>query len=286
MVHDQNTILDKSRTREAAVSLSNFSSAARARLLAVRREPLLIADWLRVAFLHFEADPDALQRVVPFELDLRQGRAYVSLVAFTMRGLRPRRGGKVAALLFKPIATHRFLNVRTYVKHHGEPGIHFMTEWLDNPLSVLLGPPVFGLPYRFGRLIYDHDPESRTLRGCVTPGFMPPGHDATRNPSRFEFSAAINGPATFRPCDPGSLDEFLLERYTAFNGPPPPNPGTRRFFRIWHPPWPQIPVEMLSLETGLLEKVWPWFANARLVGAHFSPSLHDVWMGRPHAVSE
>ncbi len=51
--------------------------------------------------------------------------AYVSLVAFTMRGLRPRLGG---AALLKPIATHEFLNVRTYVKHRGERGIYFLAD--------------------------------------------------------------------------------------------------------------------------------------------------------------
>jgi hypothetical protein len=120
MIHDQNTIPDRRRTMETTVSFSNLSSIAQARLLSVRGEPLFLADWLRVVFIHFEVDPDALQRDVPFALDLQQGRAYVSLVAFTMRDMHPRLGGKLGALLFKPIATHNFLNVRTYVKHQGE----------------------------------------------------------------------------------------------------------------------------------------------------------------------
>jgi uncharacterized protein YqjF (DUF2071 family) len=116
--------------------LEDINQAARRRLLSVKGKPLLFADWLRAVFIHFEVDAGALRRDVPFELDLREGRAYVSLVAFTMRDMRPRVGGKLATLLFKPIATHHFLNVRTYVKHHGETGIHFLAEWLDNPLSV------------------------------------------------------------------------------------------------------------------------------------------------------
>ena len=55
---------------------------------------------------------------VPFPLDLHEGRAFVSLVAFTMRDLAPRRGGRWTSWLLRPIATHEFLNVRTYVRSH------------------------------------------------------------------------------------------------------------------------------------------------------------------------
>ena len=41
-------------------------------------------------------------------------------------------------------------------------------------------------------------------------------------------------------CAPGSLDEFLLERYTAFTQ----FGKCRRFFRIWHEPWRQVPAEI------------------------------------------
>lgn len=75
--------------------------------------------------LHFEVDARALQRVVPFELDLRHGRAFVTLVAFAMENLRPRRGGKLSAWWFKPIATHDFLNVRTYVRTTAKRGFIF-----------------------------------------------------------------------------------------------------------------------------------------------------------------
>ena len=96
-----------------------FSAAGRERLLSCRGEPLFLADWLRVLMIHFEVDAEALQRDVPYTLDLRDGRAFVSVVAFTMANMRPRVGGQLAAWLFKPIATHDFLNVRTYVERDG-----------------------------------------------------------------------------------------------------------------------------------------------------------------------
>lgn len=110
--------------------------------------------------IHFEVESAALQRVVPFELDLKEGRAFVSAVAFTLSRMRPRISGRIAAWLLKPIATHDFLNVRTYVGANGEMGIYFLAEWLSNRLSVTLGPRAFGLPYRFGKIAYQHDWQS------------------------------------------------------------------------------------------------------------------------------
>ena len=75
---------------------SMTSASARRRLLSVRGEPLLLSDWDRALFMHFEVDASALQAELPFTLDLREGKAYVSLVAFTMRRMRPRLGGKIA----------------------------------------------------------------------------------------------------------------------------------------------------------------------------------------------
>src|SRR6185436_17724001 len=90
------------------------TESARRRLLSRRWEPLFFADWEQLVFMHYEVDASALQREVPFPLDLYEGRAYVSLVAFRMRGMRVRFGGAAGAWLCRPIATHEFLNARTY----------------------------------------------------------------------------------------------------------------------------------------------------------------------------
>jgi uncharacterized protein len=246
-----------------------LSDAARRRMLGTWGEPMFYADWLRTVFIHFEVDAGALQRVVPFELDLDRGHAYVSLVAFTMRGMRPRVGGCLGAVLFKPIATHEFLNVRAYVKHRGEPGIYFLAEWLANPLSVRLGPALFGLPYRLGRFDYQHRHEAGELHGVVT---------NANDSARLEYHAEIDGETSFQPCEADSHDEFLMERYTAFTK----CLSWRRYFRIWHPPWPQIKIGVQVPEMSLLTNVWPWFAEAAMIGANYSPGLSGVWMGRPH----
>ena len=115
-------------------------------------QALFVSDWVRALFVHYQVDPAVLQDQIPLPLDVRDGRAYVSLVAFTMRGLRFAAGGRLGAWLVAPVATHGLLNVRTYVTHRGMAAIYFMTEWIPNRLSVLVGPYTYGLPYRYGRL--------------------------------------------------------------------------------------------------------------------------------------
>jgi len=250
------------------------------RLMSGKGEPLLFADWERALFMHFEVDACALQSEVPFRLDLREGKAYVSLVAFTMRRLRPRLGGRLAEWCFKPIATHELLNLRTYVRHCGESGIYFLAEWIPNQLSAFLGPRTFGLPYRLGRLNYGHRHEEgilngrveRTLREAEPPGLIYEAHLHGGSNSREENPFGV--------CAPASLDEFLLERYTAFT-----RQGSRaRLFRIWHPPWLQKPVEVSLLDDSLLRSSGSWAQAAKLVRANYSPGVQNVWMGRPRKV--
>jgi uncharacterized protein YqjF (DUF2071 family) len=234
-------------------------------MLAKAGEPLFLATWNQAVFIHYEADPSLLQRQIPFKLDLHDGRAFVSIVAFTLLRMRPRIGGRLGEWLFKPIASHEFLNVRTYVRHAGEPGIFFLAEWLSNPLSVRLGPRTFGLPYRFGHLSYKHGNEDRKILGTVI-----------ANEGRLAYRASTPTP-TFAPSETESLTEFLLERYTAFTR----QGRRRRLFRVWHEPWPQMPIEVEVTADDLLISTGAWWRSAECVGANHSPGV-EVWMGRPH----
>ncbi|MFN2621503.1 MAG: DUF2071 domain-containing protein [Chthoniobacterales bacterium] len=251
-----------------AANRTTFSDAARRRMLAVRGEPMFYAGWDRAVFIHYEADPAALQLDVPFQLDLQRGRAFVSLVAFTLCKMRPRIGGKLGEWLLKPIATHEFLNIRTYVRHRDERGIYFLAEWLSNPLSVRLGPRSFGLPYRFGRLDYHHARDGARLRGT-----------ARAKDGQLAYEGTVSD-GNFSPCEAGSLTEFLLERYTAFTQ----HRKRARFFRVWHSPWPQAPAEIEVTDDTLIASIGRWWQTAEYLGANYSPGA-EVWMGRPHRIS-
>ena len=243
---------------------------ARERLSGELFEPVLLADWSEAVFLHFAVEPEVLQPFVPFKLDVYEEMAYVSLVAFTMRNMRPRRGGPWGAAILQPIASHEFLNVRTYVIHKGEVGIYFLAEWLPNKLSVWLGPPVFGLPYRLGETRYRHDPED---------GFTGSVIDCSTGTSLCYEACSLERP-NLDTVDSGSLDEFLLERYSAFTT----FLGLKRRFRVWHSPWHCSATKAVVHDATLLSLTGAWADAAHLIGAHYSPGFRDVWMSLPRFV--
>ena len=259
--------------RPVEATEAGLSHDALVRILSKPREPLLYADWDRVLMLHYEIDPAVLGPAIPFPLDLHHGKAYVTLVAFTLRNMRPRRGGRWARWLMKPIGTHHFLNVRTYVRVGNEAGIHFITEYMNNLLALKLGPLAFGLPYRFARMTYRHD----SLRGFLD------GHiDDMRGHHALAYDALIDRAPRVTASRTGTLTEWLMERYTAYTV----RRGKRLRFRVWHPAWPNVPVKATVRDDSLVRKHLPWFAHAKYVGANFSPGVFDVWMGRPHPVNE
>jgi uncharacterized protein YqjF (DUF2071 family) len=263
------------------VSAWNFaapdtSEIARRRLLSIRGEPLFYATWDRAVFIHYEIDADELQNCVPYDLDCYHERAFISLVAFTMRGMRTRFGGRIGEVLLRPIATHDFLNVRTYVRHNGEPAIYFMREWLSSRMAAWLGPWSFGLPYQFGRIEYQPSPSSGLA------GEHAQEHERWGKVE--ESAGSFHFYTTFEAndlgiCRPGALDEFLLERYTAFTQ----FRKRRRFFRIWHEPWQQVSAKIQIATDNLIRSTGGWWRDARCIGANYSPGV-KVWMGWPHAI--
>jgi uncharacterized protein YqjF (DUF2071 family) len=226
--------------------------------------PLFVADWTDALFVHYAVDPTALRPLVPqpLELDLRDGKAFISLVAFTQRRLRPRFGGRLTAFLSRPLAEHHFLNVRTYVRHAGEAGIHFLAEWIPNPLACLLGPPLYGLPYRLGTLDIRRGEERVDVLV----------NSKTRE---LRFTGEISLAQKPRPAEPDTLDEFLVERYTAFT-----IRGDALYcFRIEHAPWPLRPATVEVEQTSLLKDLGLSFSSPP--ASHWSAGIHNVQISAP-----
>ena len=178
---------------------------ARPRLEAVPGDPFLFADWKRVLFFHFVIPPEALRAHVPppFELELYNGQACMSVVAVTMRNFQPCRSDPLA-FPFRCIREQRFLNLWTYVRWNGEPGAFFLHGWLSRPLGSPLPSSLLALPYTFANSAYEHVPENGIIRGTVN----------TANHA-FAYRAAIPG-HEWQPAAPGSLAEFVMERYSGF----------------------------------------------------------------------
>src|SRR5215203_2724293 len=106
---------------------------------------LLAQTWSRLLFAHWPVDPDTVARQLPpgVEPDVRDGRAWLAIVAFRMLESRPLLPPRRPVL--PPIPE---LNVRTYVRVDGVPGVWFLSLDASSPFFVRAGRALYGLPYR------------------------------------------------------------------------------------------------------------------------------------------
>ena len=167
--------------------------------------------------------------------------------------------------MMKALATHEFLNLRTYVRHGDEAGIYFLAEWIPSRLATLIGPRLYGLPYRLGHLDYTTRANGRLAR-CVT---SPDGW--------LRCTAQVDSCVSPAPSPVGSEAEFLLERYTAFTK----RNGLLRRFRIRHDPWLQTPARVKLNQSGMFDD----FTNATSCGAHYSTGVTNVRISCPQRIS-
>ena len=246
------------------------SNAGKRRLLSVKGEPLVFAEWYRVTFLHYQVEPSVVcaQLPSPFGLELHQGKAIVSLVALTMRRFRANPAAPFWAQLFAAVSEQRFLNLRTYVRHDDEPGTFFFWSWLSRPWGLPLPIRPLGLTCDFAESEYHHEHEKGRMWGVVR---------GRANCGRFAYRGHLEPDQSFGSCLAGSLAEFALERFSGYFW----HRGAGRFFRAWHPAWLQALIETEIEDDSLIIHTFPWFAGARFIEAHYAPGFDEVWIGRP-----
>jgi uncharacterized protein YqjF (DUF2071 family) len=106
-------------------------------------------EWNRAIFLHWEVNLAKLRKWVPdeLEIDLIDGKPWVSLVAFTMKNIRPK-----FLPSFSPISNFHEINIRTYVKANGKTGVYFLSIEGGKKLSCIIAKAMSELPYRFSKM--------------------------------------------------------------------------------------------------------------------------------------
>ena len=166
-----------------------------------RQSPVMFQRWFHLLFLHWPLSRDIVQMTLPpgLQADTFEGNAWVGIVPFFMRGVRP------AGFVSVPgISNFLELNLRTYVRDvSGRPGIWFYSLDANQPLAVCLARAAFALPYEFADMnakISDGEIDYRSHRF----GFKNSLH------YRYRPSEKL-GEAKF-----GSLEFFLIERYRLF----------------------------------------------------------------------
>jgi uncharacterized protein YqjF (DUF2071 family) len=104
---------------------------------------IISQQWRNVLFLHYEVNPEELQKLVPYPIDLYDGKGVVSIVPFVMKRIR---------FPFLPpvpgLSKLYELNLRTYVRINNKPAVYFFTLDSNHLFAVLVARLGFSLPYR------------------------------------------------------------------------------------------------------------------------------------------
>ena len=232
---------------------------------------LFQTEWKDVLGIHFRVRKTTLD-VAPFEPDYFCGAAYVTVFVLRMCHTRPTGTGPLGEMLVRAVIPEPTLNIRTYVRHKSRPGVYFLGEWMPSEIGATLVRMTAGLPYYNGCIEQMHDCAGQ-LHGRVV--------DAQTGMA-FSYEASVANSPPPRPAEPGSLDEFLMERYATFTH----ESGLIREQQVEHPRWQIQRAEVKLIELGLLRLSRDWLDDANLVVAHFSPGSLAVGLDAPRVIEE
>jgi uncharacterized protein YqjF (DUF2071 family) len=216
--------------------------------------------WHDLLFAHWPVPAVELARVVPapLELDLWDGVAWIGVVPFRMDRIRPRGLFPLPKLSATPE-----INVRTYVTFGGKRGVYFLSLHASNPAAVTVAQRFFHLPY-FQAAI--------DVRNHAEIVHYAAAGDAV------EFRGSYRPSGDVVPAQPGSLEDWLTERYCFYTLD---KTGSVIRGEVDHPQWPLQRAEA-SIEANTMTAPF----GIDLVGApllHFSRKL-DVVMWMPERV--
>lgn len=194
--------------------------------------------WLDLLFLHWRVPVSMLRPMIPaaLEVDTFEGDAFVGLVPFAMRDVRPVWSPSVPG-----VSNFLETNVRTYVHREGrDPGVWFFSLDAANRLPVWIARTFWHLPYHHATMSLDKLPDGivRYHTTRLSPPPLPAACDVTYRPV---------GPV--QEAKPGALEHFLAERYILFADV---GGGALRTGRVHHTPYPLQRAELLDWDESLL----------------------------------
>lgn len=206
--------------------------------------------WRHLLFLHWRWDPEDIRRRLPagLHVDTFDGDAWVGIVPFFMKGVRPRGIPPLPGL-------SRFseLNLRTYVyDRDGTPGVWFFSLDAANAVAVWAARTLFSLPYFTARM------ECKVTAGNEVHYRSLRLHQDLE--CKYRYAPATEKLST---AVPGSLEFFLTERYVLFAR----KGGRLLRGRIHHLPYEIAPATVPGYDVNLfalngLEPPLKPFANA------------------------
>lgn len=163
------------------------------------RPAVMQQSWRDLLFIHWPVAPEVIQALLPpgLTVDTFDGMAWIALVPFQMRNVRP-----VWAPIVPGLSHFAECNVRTYVHVDGKaPGVWFFSLDAANPIACAIARWTFSLPYHHARM-------HGAVNGCdyrYTTQRYQAGLDVS-----LAASIATNEPS---PAAPESFAWWVAERY-------------------------------------------------------------------------
>jgi uncharacterized protein len=149
-------------------------------------------------------------------LDTFDGQSWVGVVPFWMSGVRARGLPAIPGVSRFPE-----LNVRTYVMHGGKPGVYFFSLDAASGLAVKTARALYHLPYFRANMKAEADGDEIVYR-------------SVRHNASAEFRGRYGPVAPVQASRPGSLEQWLTERYCLYTV----HDGSLYRGEIHHAPWP------------------------------------------------
>jgi uncharacterized protein YqjF (DUF2071 family) len=231
----------------------------------VLSRPFLTARWHHLLMLTFETPEALLAPLVPAgcELDRWTGRAYVSLVALRMDHVR------VRGLAVPGLTAYPQVNLRSYVRHAGQPAVCFVQELVPSRLLAAVARWRYGEPFAAGRveLRVAGDAGGSTVEYRF--GIDRPHH---RISVRGSLETAVPGAATF--------EHWVKERA---RGCRTGRDGRLRTFDVAHPWWALHRVESAIYDVDFAAQYgrdWTFLTDARPVSVLYAVGS-DVMVSAP-----
>lgn len=229
-------------------------------------EPWIMGQrWNHLLFAHWPLVPATVARHVPsaLPLDTFDGQAWIGVTPFVLDNLRLRGVPPVPGMSRFPE-----INVRTYVRRDGKPGVFFFSLDAGSALAVAAARRLYSLPYHHAEFsVARAGPRSRYA--ARRKGTTPAVFDATYEPTGPPASAPI-----------GSLDAWLTERYCLYAVDAA---GVISRAEIHHVPWPLQPATAV-IRTNTMAAASGLALPDRPPLLHYAERL-DVLVWRPHVVT-
>ena len=192
-------------------------------------QKFLTAEWRDLILVNYEVDPALLAPRVPHgvEVDLHEGRCFVSLVGFMFLNTR---------VLGIPIPYHvnfEEVNLRFYVKretaNESRRGVVFVKELVPRRAITFVARTLFGEPYETAIMRNYNDPGKVSYRFGKLP--QPRARKFTHLAS--ESIKVTRGDCIGVPAQ-GSHEEFIIEHYWGYT-----SRGATRTdeYKVEHPKW-------------------------------------------------